>query len=161
MKKRWVMLAVLAALLLAGLDQRLLVQRYSVPAAGIAAPVRLALVTDFHGCSYGPDARDLVDAIAADFLVVDESTLTYEYTTGRSSEVYHNLIDGKVDVIFAAEISEEDKREYRLVLTDKYYNYIKMYEDSFKAAVLEAEEDVPDEKLLTLMEALDKMDTAL
>ena len=59
------------------------------------------------------------------------------------------------------EISEEDKREYRLVLTDKYYNYIKMYEDSFKAAVLEAEEDVPDEKLLTLMEALDKMDTAL
>ena len=51
----------------------------------------------------------LVDAIAADFLVVDESTLTYEYTTGRSSEVYHNLIDGKVDVIFAAEISEEDR----------------------------------------------------
>ena len=51
----------------------------------------------------------LVDAIAADFLGVDESTLTYEYTTGRSSEVYHNLIDGKVDVIFAAEISDEDK----------------------------------------------------
>ena len=51
----------------------------------------------------------LVDAIAADFLGVDESTLTYEYTTGRSSEVYHNLIDGKVDVIFAAEISEEDR----------------------------------------------------
>lgn len=66
MKKRWVMLAVLAALLLAGLDQRLLVQRYSVPSAGIAAPVRLALVTDFHGCSYGPDARELVDAIAAE-----------------------------------------------------------------------------------------------
>lgn len=51
----------------------------------------------------------LVDAIAADFLGVNESELTYEYTTGRSSEVYHNLIDGKVDVIFAAEISEEDR----------------------------------------------------
>ena len=51
----------------------------------------------------------LVDAIAADFLVVDESTLTYEYTTGRSAEVYRNLIDGKVDVIFAAEISDEDR----------------------------------------------------
>lgn len=51
----------------------------------------------------------LVNAIAADFLGVDESTLTYEYTTGRSSEVYHNLIDGKVDVIFAAEISDEDR----------------------------------------------------
>lgn len=51
----------------------------------------------------------LVDAIAANFLGVEESTLTYEYTTGRSSEVYHNLIDGKVDVIFAAEISDEDR----------------------------------------------------
>ena len=51
----------------------------------------------------------LVDAIAADFLGVKESELTYEYTTGRSSEVYRNLIDGKVDVIFAAEISDEDR----------------------------------------------------
>lgn len=51
----------------------------------------------------------LVDAIAADFLNVEESTLDFEYTTTRSSDVYHNLIDGKVDVIFAAEISEEDK----------------------------------------------------
>ncbi len=59
------------------------------------------------------------------------------------------------------EISEEDKREYRLVLTDKYYNYIKMYEDSFKAAVLDAESDLSDEKIASLMEALDKMDTAL
>lgn len=59
------------------------------------------------------------------------------------------------------EISEEDKREYRLVLTDKYYNYIKMYEDSFKAAVLEAESDLSEEKIASLTEALDKMDTAL
>jgi DNA-binding MarR family transcriptional regulator len=59
------------------------------------------------------------------------------------------------------EVSEEDKREYRLVLTDKYYNYIKMYEDSFKAAVLDAESDLSEEKIASLMEALDKMDTAL
>ena len=51
----------------------------------------------------------LVDAIAANFLCVDESELDYEYTTSRSSDVYHNLIDGKVDVIFAAEISSEDE----------------------------------------------------
>ena len=51
----------------------------------------------------------LVDAIAANFMGVDESELDYEYTTGRSSEVYRNLIDGKVDVIFAAEISPEDE----------------------------------------------------
>lgn len=55
----------------------------------------------------------LVDAIAANFLCVDESALDYEYTTGRSSDVYHNLIDGGVDVIFAAEISPEDEEYAR------------------------------------------------
>ena len=52
----------------------------------------------------------LSDSIAADFLGMEEYELDFEYTTTRSSEVYHNLIDGKVDVIFAAEISEEDKK---------------------------------------------------
>lgn len=51
----------------------------------------------------------LVDSIASNFLGLEESELDFEYTTTRSSEVYRNLIDGKVDVIFAAEISEEDK----------------------------------------------------
>ena len=50
----------------------------------------------------------LVDSIAADFLQIDEAELDFEYTTTRSSEVYRNLIDGKVDVIFASEISQED-----------------------------------------------------
>ena len=51
----------------------------------------------------------LVDSIAADFLGIPEDELEFEYTTTRSSEVYHNLIDGNVDVIFAAEISKEDE----------------------------------------------------
>ena len=51
----------------------------------------------------------LVDSIASDFLGIDESELDFTYTETRTSEVYRNLIDGKVDVIFAAEISEEDK----------------------------------------------------
>lgn len=53
----------------------------------------------------------LVDSIASNFLGIPESELSFEYTTTRSSEVYRNLINGNVDVIFAAEISEED-REY-------------------------------------------------
>jgi len=55
----------------------------------------------------------LVDSIASNFLGVKESELDFEYTTTRTSEVYRNLIDGKVDVIFAAEISEEDKEYAR------------------------------------------------
>ncbi|MCQ2749082.1 MAG: substrate-binding domain-containing protein [Clostridia bacterium] len=48
--------------------------------------------------------------MASNFLNVPEEELDFKYTTGRSSEVYSNLIDGKVDVIFAAEISEGDKK---------------------------------------------------
>jgi len=55
----------------------------------------------------------LVDSLAANFLGIAESELNFEYTTTRTSEVYRNLIDGKVDVIFAAEISEEDKKYAR------------------------------------------------
>lgn len=52
----------------------------------------------------------LVTSIAADFLGMDEADLEFEYTKTRTSEVYHNLIDGKADVIFAAEISKEDEQ---------------------------------------------------
>lgn len=51
----------------------------------------------------------LVDSIASDFLGIEESELNFEYTKTRTSEVYRNLIDGEVDVIFAAEISKEDE----------------------------------------------------
>ena len=51
----------------------------------------------------------LVDSIASDFLGIAESELNFDYTKTRTSEVYRNLIDGKVDVIFAAEISKEDE----------------------------------------------------
>ncbi len=50
----------------------------------------------------------LVNSIASDFLGVAEEDLAFEYTKTRTSDVYKNLIDGNVDVIFAAEPSEDD-----------------------------------------------------
>ena len=50
----------------------------------------------------------LVDSIASNFLGIPEEELNFEYTKTRTSDVYKNLIDGKVDVIFAAEPSEDD-----------------------------------------------------
>lgn len=50
----------------------------------------------------------LVDSIAANFMGVNEEDLDYEYTKTRTSDVYKNLVDGKVDVIFVAEPSEDD-----------------------------------------------------
>ena len=51
----------------------------------------------------------LVDSIASNFLGIPEEELNYEYTKGRTSDVYKNLIDGNVDVIFAAEPSDADR----------------------------------------------------
>ena len=50
----------------------------------------------------------LVDSIASNFMGIPEEELNFEYTKGRTSDVYKNLIDGKADVIFAAEPSEDD-----------------------------------------------------
>ena len=50
----------------------------------------------------------LVDSIAANFMGVNEEDLDYTYTKTRTSDVYKNLVDGKVDVIFVAEPSQAD-----------------------------------------------------
>lgn len=57
------LLAVFAVLAVIALDQRMIVRHYSVEAEEIASPVSLALVTDFHGCDYGPGAQRLLNAI--------------------------------------------------------------------------------------------------
>lgn len=50
----------------------------------------------------------LVDSIASNFMGIPEEELNFEYSKGRTSDVYKNLIDGNADVIFAAEPSEDD-----------------------------------------------------
>lgn len=50
----------------------------------------------------------LVDSIASNFLGIPEDELEFEYTKTRTSDVYKNLVDGNVDVIFAAEPSQAD-----------------------------------------------------
>ena len=50
----------------------------------------------------------LVDNIASNFLGIPTTELNYQYTKTRTSDVYKNLIDGKVDAIFVAEPSEAD-----------------------------------------------------
>ncbi|MBR5253336.1 MAG: MarR family transcriptional regulator [Clostridia bacterium] len=45
------------------------------------------------------------------------------------------------------EASENDKREFRLVLTEKYLQYIKMYEESLKLFVKQGESKYSTEQL--------------
>ena len=68
-RRRWIAVMALAALALLAaiaLDGRLIVRRYALEAEEIAVPVRLAVVTDFHGCDYGPGARRLLSAVEAE-----------------------------------------------------------------------------------------------
>lgn len=65
-KRLWIALAVLAALALlteAALDQRLIVRHYEIDAEEITAPVRLAVVTDLHECDYGEGGVELLTAV--------------------------------------------------------------------------------------------------
>ncbi len=63
-KKVWLIgLLLVIVLALIGLDQRMIVRNYTVKTDKVDAPVRLAVVTDFHGCDYGENAADLVQAV--------------------------------------------------------------------------------------------------
>ena len=44
----------------------MIVRRYSVDAEEITSPVRLAVITDFHGCRYGEGASELIAAVEAE-----------------------------------------------------------------------------------------------
>lgn len=66
-KKRgllWLALALLLVLAAISLDQRMIIRTYTVETDKLEAPVRLAVVADFHGCDYGKDAACLVQAMA-------------------------------------------------------------------------------------------------
>ena len=66
-KKKWLVclgvLAALVSLVLIGLDQRMIIRTYKVENEKLEKPVRLAVLTDFHGCDYGPDGERLVQAV--------------------------------------------------------------------------------------------------
>lgn len=53
----------LAGLLLAGLDSRLLLRKYTVDSPKVTAPVRIVLVTDLHSCRYGENQIQLIQAV--------------------------------------------------------------------------------------------------
>lgn len=53
----------LAGLLLAGLDCRLLLRKYTIDTPAVTAPVRIALVTDLHSCRYGQNQTQLIQSL--------------------------------------------------------------------------------------------------
>lgn len=60
---RWIGLALLVLIALIGLDQRMIVRKYTVESDKLDQSVRLAVVADLHGCDYGEGASRLIAAI--------------------------------------------------------------------------------------------------
>lgn len=61
---RVIVYIILGVILVLGLDQRMMIRRYSIDAPEITNPVRIVLVTDLHSCKYGENEQGLLDAIA-------------------------------------------------------------------------------------------------
>ena len=59
------------------------------------------------------------------------------------------------------EMSEGDRREYRLVLTDKYFKYIGLYEESLKQTVRQIEEQYSKEQLEQISVALTDIESKI
>lgn len=68
MKKRWlicwlVLLALAAAAI--GLDQRMILRCYTVETGRLIQPIRMAVLTDYHGCDDDGNGARLADEVAA------------------------------------------------------------------------------------------------
>lgn len=71
-KHRWILpvLAILAALALIALDERLILRTYTVESPKLTAEVRLAVVTDFHSSDNADDVVAMVASCAPDAVLL-------------------------------------------------------------------------------------------
>lgn len=71
-KHRWILpvLAILVALALIALDERLILQTYTVASPKLTAEVRLAVVTDFHSSDNADDVVAMVASCAPDAVLL-------------------------------------------------------------------------------------------
>lgn len=56
------------------------------------------------------------------------------------------------------EASENDKREFRLIITEKYLRYIKLYEEGVRQYVLEGEKKYTEEQLKSFEQTLESVE---
>ena len=94
----------LTAVLVAALDNRMVIRNYEIEAESISAPVRIVLVTDLHSCCYGKDQRLLVDAIHAqkpDMLLLSGDIFDDKKADGNT-EKFLAGISGRYPVYYVA-----------------------------------------------------------
>ena len=142
-KKCLLRLLLLALMVLAavGLDQRMIVRRYTIETDKLTEPIRLAVLTDYHGCDYGdglipaiaslqPDAVLLVgDMFSADgdpndelvfFVKLAEIADTY-YVTGNH-EYWEYDVPSLLQLVDKAGVTVLDQRAAELTVDGQTLN---------------------------------------
>lgn len=97
MRKKWIirllLLAAVIALAVIGLDQRVVVRRYTVENDKIDAPVRLVVLADYHGCDYGDGLIPAVEALQPDAVLLPGDI----FDDGMPWEPSEGLVRGLAD----------------------------------------------------------------
>ena len=100
MRKKWlsrlILLAVVILLAIIGLDQRLIVRTYKVESDRIDKTIRLAVLTDYHGCDYGLYGSELVaqvDELAPDAILLVGDMFSADQDCSEELQFFR-LLDG-------------------------------------------------------------------
>ena len=100
MRKKWlsrlILLAVVIVLAIIGLDQRLIVRTYKVESDRIDKTIRLAVLTDYHGCDYGLYGSELVaqvDELAPDAILLVGDMFSADQDCSEELQFFR-LLDG-------------------------------------------------------------------
>jgi phosphoesterase len=110
--------------LLLAFDVRLKTVRYTVQSEKIGAPVRIALVTDLHSCSYGKGQRTLVDAIEKqkpDLLLLGGDIFD-DGLPDRNTEIFLSAIADKYPCYYVT-----GNHEYWSLRVDEMLNTLRKY----------------------------------
>ena len=110
--------------LLLAFDVRLKTVRYTVQSEKIGAPVRIALVTDLHSCSYGKGQRTLVDAIEKqkpDLLLLGGDIFD-DRLPDRNTEIFLAAIADKYPCYYVT-----GNHEYWSLRVDEMLNTLRKY----------------------------------
>lgn len=122
---RWRILLVLAVLIVPGLNHSFKIVNYTIDAAEITAPVRIALVSDFHSCYAGKRAEKLFDAIDAQSpdLIVMTGDIFDEIQPDERTEHLLQGISGKYPCYYVTGNHEymSDTFDEEMAILEKYH----------------------------------------
>jgi len=94
MRKFWLILLTAAVILACiGLDQRMIVRRYTIETDKVDTPVRLAVVTDYHGCNYGDGLIPAISDLTPDAVLLVGDIFDDDMPWARSESLVRGLTE--------------------------------------------------------------------